>query len=234
MAAEPVFFRDLAYIFVAAVVGGGLAWVARQPLILGYVVWGLLISPFTPGPSVSEVHPFETFAEIGVILLMFSLGIEFTLRDLLRVRWVAMVGGPLGMALSITLGFVAAGLVGLPPVAALVVGLVVCITSSMVVVRLLMDRGELHASHGRVCVGISLVEDLAAVVVIVLIPALGALEPGRFVALARALGTSIAILVPFFWLAARVLPPLMARVARTHNSSSSCWWRWPSASGRRR
>jgi len=218
MAAEPVFFRDLAYIFVAAVVGGGLAWVARQPLILGYVVGGLLISPFTPGPSVSEVHPFETFAEIGVILLMFSLGIEFTLRDLLRVRWVAMVGGPLGMALSITLGFVAAGLVGLPPVGALVVGLVVCITSSMVVVRLLMDRGELHASHGRVCVGISLVEDLAAVVIIVLIPALGALEPGRFVALARALGTSIAILVPFFWLAAKVLPPLMTRVARTHNS----------------
>jgi K+:H+ antiporter len=217
MAGESAFFRDLAYIFVAAVVGGGLAYWARQPLILGYVVGGLLISPFTPGPSVSEVHPFETFAEIGVILLMFSLGIEFSLRDLLRVRWVAMAGGPLGMALSIALGFLVAGLVGLPPVAAIVVGLVVSITSSMVLVRLLMDRGELHGGHGRVSVGISLVEDLAAVVIIVLIPALGALEPGRFVALARALGTSIAILIPFFWLAARVLPPLMTRVARTHN-----------------
>src|SRR5256885_5810568 len=80
MVADPILFRDLAYVFVAAVLGGGLAWLARQPLILGYVAGGLMVSPLTPGPSISDVHTFELFAEIGVVLLMFSLGIEFSLK----------------------------------------------------------------------------------------------------------------------------------------------------------
>jgi monovalent cation:H+ antiporter-2, CPA2 family len=89
MVAAPVFFRDLAYVFVAAVCGGAVAWRLRQPLILGYVVGGIVVGPFTPGPSVSDVHAFEVLAEIGVVLLMYSVGIEFSLRDLLGVKWVA-------------------------------------------------------------------------------------------------------------------------------------------------
>ena len=73
MNADPILFRDLAYVFLAAILGGSLAWLARQPLILGYVLGGLLISPVTPGPSVSDIHTFELFAEIGVVLLMLSL-----------------------------------------------------------------------------------------------------------------------------------------------------------------
>src|SRR5947199_255646 len=107
MVADPVLFRDLAYVFAAAVLGGGLAWLARQPLILGYVAGGLLVSPLTPGPSISDVHTFELFAEIGVVLLMFSLGIEFSLKDLLRVKWVAVlaVGRALATAAAFLLPF---------------------------------------------------------------------------------------------------------------------------------
>src|SRR5439155_1054958 len=94
MTSDPGFFRDLAWVIVAAVAGGALAWLARQPLILGYVVGGILVGRFTPGPTVSDTHTFELFAEIGVVLLMFSVGIEFSLRDLLRVRLVALLGGP--------------------------------------------------------------------------------------------------------------------------------------------
>jgi CPA2 family monovalent cation:H+ antiporter-2 len=100
VAAESIFFRDLAFVFVAAVAGGALARLAGQPLILGYVLGGILISPLTPGPSVSDLHTFERFAEIGVILLMFSVGIEFSFRDLLRVKWVAILGGPCSRAPS--------------------------------------------------------------------------------------------------------------------------------------
>jgi hypothetical protein len=82
--AASLFFRDLAYIFVAAVVGGILARKLKQPLILGYVLGGILISPFTPGPRVSDVHSLELFAEIGVILLMFSIGIQFHSRSVAR------------------------------------------------------------------------------------------------------------------------------------------------------
>src|SRR5213080_2076398 len=112
MIAEPVLFRDLAYVFLAAVLGGALARLAHQPLILGYVFGGLLVSPLTPGPSVTDVHTFQAFAEIGVVLLMFSLGIEFSLKDLMRVKWVAVLGGPLGIVLSIALGLATAAALG--------------------------------------------------------------------------------------------------------------------------
>src|SRR4030095_9251288 len=93
MAPDPVIFRDLAYVFVAAVLGAAGRWLPTHPLILVYVAGGILIGPFTPGPSVSHVHTFEVVAEIGVVLLMFSIGIEFSLSDLLRVKWVAVSGG---------------------------------------------------------------------------------------------------------------------------------------------
>jgi monovalent cation:H+ antiporter-2, CPA2 family len=217
MTGDHVFFRDLAYILVAAVLGGGLAWRARQPLILGYVLGGLLISPFTPGPSVSEVHRFELFAEIGVILLMFSIGIEFSLRDLLRVKWVSMIGAPLGMGLSIALAFVVGTLLGWPAVQSLVVGMVVSVASTMVIARLLMDRGELHSRHGRVMLGIALVEDIAVVLLIVVIPALGTLDAMSLLAVGRAVGLAALILGPFFYLADKVMPRLFLVVARTQN-----------------
>ena len=115
VAAESIFFRDLAYVFMAAVAGGALTRLAGQPLVLGYVLGGILISPLTPGPAVSDLHTFELFAEIGVILLMFSVGIEFSLRDLLRVKWVALLGGPLGIALSVAMGLGVASLLGWTP-----------------------------------------------------------------------------------------------------------------------
>lgn len=217
MIADPIFFRDLAYVLTAAVLGGGVAWLARQPLILGYVVGGILISPLTPGPSVSDIHTFETFAEIGVILLMFSIGIEFSLHDLVRVRWVALLGGPLGIVLSVALGLGVGTLLGWGALQAITVGIVVSVASTMVLARLLLDRGELGSTHGRIMIAITLVEDLAVVVLIVLIPTLGALEPNRLLAIGRAVGTGVALLIPLFYLAAKVIPTLLERVARTRS-----------------
>jgi K+:H+ antiporter len=216
MISEPGLFRDLAYVFLAAVVGGALARYARQPLILGYVLGGLLISPLTPGPSVADIHTFERFAEIGVILLMFSLGIEFSLKDLAGVKWIAILGGPLGILLIIGLAMAVGAQAGWSPTRSAVVGMVVSVASTMVLARLLLDRGEIHSRHGRILIGISLVEDLIVVVLIILIPALGALQD-RIVAIARALVTAAVILIPFFYLTRRILPPLLARVARTRS-----------------
>jgi CPA2 family monovalent cation:H+ antiporter-2 len=214
---ESIFFRDLAYVLMAAVAGGAVARLAGQPLILGYVLGGVFISPLTPGPSVSDLHAFELFAEIGVILLMFSIGIEFSLRDLLRVKWVALLGGPLGIALSVAMGLGGAALLGWPLLQGAMVGIVISVASTMVLARLLMDRGELHSRHGRIMIGITLVEDLAVVILIVLIPALGTLEPGRLLTIALALGKSLLILIPAGYVAAKVIPPLMTRVARMHS-----------------
>jgi CPA2 family monovalent cation:H+ antiporter-2 len=215
--ADTVIFRDLAYVFLAAVIGGAVAWFARQPLIIGYVAGGILISPLTPGPALSDVHTFEVVAEVGVVLLMFSIGIEFSLSDLLRVKWVALLGGPLGIALSAGLGVGVGALLGWPLLQGLIIGLVVSVASTMVLARLLIDRGELHSPHGRVMIGITLMEDLAVVVLTVVLPALGALEPGRLLAVGAALAKGMAILAPFAYVASKVVPPLLLRVARTGN-----------------
>ena len=215
MVGDPLFFRDLGLVFVAAVVGAVLAWSARQPMILGYVVGGLVIGPFTPGPAVSDLHTFELFAEIGVVLLMFSIGIEFSLHNLLRVRWVALLGGPLGIVLSIGSALGVFAVLGWPLLQGAVVGMVISVASSMVLVRLLLDRGELHARHGRVIIGISLVEDLAVVVMTVVLPELGAVDSGRVIAIALALGRAALVLGPFIYVAAKLVPSLMGRVGRT-------------------
>jgi monovalent cation:H+ antiporter-2, CPA2 family len=219
MQPDPNFFGDLAYVLAAAVVGGAIAWLARQPLILGYVLGGLMVSPFTPGPSVSDLRTFELFAEIGVILLMFTIGMEFSRRDLLRVRWVALVGGPLGILLSVALGLGAARVAGWPPLQGAMIGIVISVASTMALAQLLLDRGELHSKHGRVMIGITLVEDLAVVVLIVLVPALGFLEPGRLVGIGVALATSLVILAPVAYVSAKVVPPLLVRVARTRSDA---------------
>lgn len=103
MPAASGLYRDLAYVFIAAVLGGAVARQLRQPLILGYVLGGILVGPFTPGPTVSDVHALELFAEIGVILLMYSIGVEFSISDLLRVKWIALIGGPIGILLPMVL-----------------------------------------------------------------------------------------------------------------------------------
>ena len=176
-----------------------------------------MVSPLTPGPSVSDLHTLELLAEIGIILLMFTVGMEFSIRDLLRVKWVALAGGPLGIVLSVALGLGVAAVAGWPPLEGAMIGIVISVASTMVLARLLLDRGELHSRHGRVMIGITLVEDLAVVALTALVPALGSLEPGRLLVVGLALGKSLAILAPVAYLSAKVVPPLLARVARTRS-----------------
>ncbi len=217
MTAETTFFRDLAYVFGAAVVGGTGARLLRQPLILGYVLGGFLIGPFTPGPTLSEVYQFEVLAEIGVILLMYSIGLEFSFSELLQVKWVAIFGGPLGILFSVGLGFAAGWLLGWNPAQGIAVGAIVSVASTMVLSRLLADRGELRSPHGHVMIGITLVEDLAVVVLTVLLPSLSNLTGGHLLSLGIAGGKALLILTPIMFVAAKLVPPLMKRVSRAGN-----------------
>lgn len=217
MQPDPIFFEDLATVFVAAVAGGVLARIARQPLILGYVLGGIAIGPFTPGPTISGSHTFELFAEIGVILLMFSIGLEFSVKDLMQVKWVALGGGPLGILLSIGLAIVVGSLAGWTTIQSIVIGAVISMASTMVLARLLVDRGELHSQHGRVMIGITLVEDVAVVAMTVLMPALGEFDSGRLLLIGQALAKALLILVPLGYIGATVIPHIMTLVARTQN-----------------
>ena len=217
MAAEAVLYRDLAYVFVAAVLGGLIAKRLGQPLIMGYVVGGILIGPFTPGPTLSDIHVLELFAEIGVILLMYSIGIEFSFRDLLRVKWVALIGGPVGLLVVIALAVLVGRLLGWNILESLTIGAVTSLASTMVLSQLLIDRGELHSEHGRVMIGITLVDDLAFVIMIVLVPVLTTASGSEFLSIGAGFGEALLILVPVIFIAAKLVPPLMARIPDTTN-----------------
>ena len=217
MAAEAVLYRDLAYVFVAAVLGGLIAKRLGQPLIMGYVVGGILIGPFTPGPTLSDIHVLELFAEIGVILLMYSIGIEFSFRDLLQVKWVALIGGPVGLLVVIALAVLVGRLLGWNMLESLTIGAVTSLASTMVLSQLLIDRGELHSEHGRVMIGITLVDDLAFVIMIVLVPVLTTASGSEFLSIGAGFGEALLILVPVIFIAAKLVPPLMARIPDTTN-----------------
>jgi K+:H+ antiporter len=206
-------FKELSYVFIAAIAGGTLAWKLRQPLILGYVVAGIAISPFTPGPQIHDPHTFQVIAEVGVVFLMFSIGLEFSLEELATVKWVALIGAPLGIVLLGLLGCGVGWLLGWGAMTGLVVGLIISVASTMVLSRLLIDRGELQSPHGRVMIGITLVEDLAVVVLTILMPVLVNLSPHHLLGVAAALGKAALVLVPVGLGATYLVPRVLARVA---------------------
>lgn len=217
MEANPILFRDLTYIFLAAVCGGLVAWKLRLPLILGFVLGGIVVSPFTPGPHLSDLHTFEVFAEVGVVLLMFSVGVEFSIPELMRVKWVALVGAPIGILSIIGIAIAAAKLAGWTLAEGIVIGATVSVASTMVMARLLRDAGKIDTTYGRVMIGVTLVEDLAVICMTVVLPVFGKSGDGRFIDAGWTLGKALLLLGPLVFLAMKVIPRLLRRVKSTCN-----------------
>jgi len=214
-------FRDITLVFAGALIFGLLFWRLRQPLILGYVFAGLILSPLTPGLRVHDVHIFEVMAEVGVILLMFSVGIEFSIPELLRVKWVALIGAPLGISLSIGLGAGVGALLGWPLSQGVAVGCIISVASTMVLMRLLMDRGELSSAAGRLMVTLTLVEDLAVVILTVLLPGLGSASGANYAQVLWKIGNALLLLVPVVFAGWKIMPRLLARVQKACNDELS-------------
>jgi len=211
------FLTDLGLLFLAALGGGLLAHAANQPLIVGYILAGVLIGPFTPGPTLSDPGTFQLFADVGVVLLMFTIGVEFSLEELLRVRKVGLLGAPAGIALIVFLTIPVGRILGWTIVQSLLAGAAISVASTMVLLKFLLERGELTTLHGRVVVAITLAEDLAVVAMTVLIPALASRGDDRLAVLGRALLLAVVVLGPLLWLARRVIPRLLAKVAHTRS-----------------
>lgn len=210
-------FVDLGLLVAAALGGGLVARLLRQPLVVGYILGGIAIGPFTPGPTLADPEAFQLFADIGVVLLLFSTGLEFSVGELLRAGRVALWGAPVGIAVITALTVGMGVLLGWPLAQSLVVGASISVASTMVLVKFLQDRGELSSPHGRVVVGITLAEDLAVVALTVLLPVLAPGAEDRLALFGRGLLQAALLLVPLLWLARRVVPHLLARVVRTRD-----------------
>jgi CPA2 family monovalent cation:H+ antiporter-2 len=220
MSDHSIIYRDIAMVFAGAFICGLLAWRLRQPILLGYVLAGLILSPLTPGPHVHDVGIFETMAEIGVILLMFSVGIEFSIPELLKVKWVSLLGAPLGILLSVGIGTGVGLLFGWPMLQGIAVGCIISVASTMVMMRLLMDRGELSSESGRVMITLTLVEDLAVVILTVLLPSLNSPD-GGYAQVVWKIGRALLLLIPILVAGWKIIPRVLSRVERFYNDEIS-------------
>lgn len=203
---------DLVLAVLAAVSGGAVAHRLGQPVLLGYLAGGVLIGPFTPGP-VADLHTIQVFAEIGVAFLMFALGAEFSLGELRRLGRVVAAGGPLQIVGTMVLGPLLAPLLGLSLVEGLFLGALLALSSTVVALKVLMSRGELQALHGRVALGMLLVQDLAVVPMVVVLPTLAGPGDQLLGALFLAAGKAAALLLGAYLLGTRVVPWLMNHIA---------------------
>ncbi|MFN8568686.1 MAG: cation:proton antiporter [Kouleothrix sp.] len=203
---------DIAIILVAALIGGLLAQRLRQPLILGYIVAGILVGPYTGGVTVTEIHDIELLAEIGVALLLFALGLEFNLQKLGRIRTIAFLGTPLQLLLTIALGFGLGRILGWPAYESLWLGALVSLSSTMVILKTLMAQGRMGTLASRVMVGMLVVQDLAVVPMLIILPALGAAGPVLW-RLGLAVIYAAAFLAAMIYGGTRLIPAVLKTIA---------------------
>src|SRR2546428_6225678 len=195
---------------LAAFIGGLLARRLKLPPMVGYMLAGVAIGPFTPGFS-GDLFTIQQLAELGVIFLLFDVGLHFSLHDLWAVRDTVISGALIQTILITGLGLLLAHLWGWSLAAGILLGLALSIASTVVMIRSLMDRGLLSTSHGQVAIGWLVLEDLVAVLILVLLPALSTntqeplwqtaslalLKTGAFAALMLVAGKRI---IPWFLL----------------------------------
>jgi CPA2 family monovalent cation:H+ antiporter-2 len=210
--------------FVLACAFGFLATRVRLPPIVGYLVAGVAVGPFTPG-FVGDAHIASQLADIGVMLLMFGVGLHFSVDTLLAVKGIAIPGAIAQIAVATAIGMAMALFWGWSPASGLVLGLALSVASTVVLLRALEQRNELDSAHGRIAVGWLIVEDLAMVLALVFLPVLADLlgkSSGAGVdlsALLTTLGLTVGKIALFIGIVVfggrRVVPWLLEQVART-------------------
>lgn len=218
---------NLAVSLLAALVFGLITEKLRLSPIVGYLLAGIVLGPYTPG-FVGDQEMALQFAEIGVVLLMFGVGLHFDLRDLLAVKKIAVPGAVGQIAVATALGTVAAMALGWPTTEGVVLGIAISVASTVVLVRVLTDNDVLHTTQGHIAVGWLLVEDIFTVLVLVVLPAAadilvegGGGEGNAGGGVAASLGMAvlrIGLLAALVLGAGkRIIPPLLNLVARTRS-----------------
>lgn len=204
---------DIILVVLAGLVGGLVAHLLKQPLLVGYILAGVLIGPHTAGPTVGEIHDIELLAEIGVALLLFALGLELSLKDLRVVRKISLIGGPIQIALTMAFGYgVARTFLGWETQHAIWFGAMISLSSTMVVLKTLVANGVTGTLASRVMIALLVVQDLAVAPLLIGLPKLN--DPENLVAdLGLAALQGAAFLAAMILVGTRVIPTILKRIA---------------------
>ena len=203
---------DLVLAVVAAFAGGLLAQRLRQPVILGYLLAGVALGPFTPGLK-ANAETVQVLAEIGVAFLMFALGAEVPLRELRRLGRLTAVSGPLQILVTMVLGPLLAPVLGLSLRQGIFLGGLLALSSTVVALKVLLARGEMGTVHGRATLGVLIAQDLAVVPMVVVLPAIAAGSDRLLEELLIAAAKAGGVLAGAFVLGTRVVPWLLSHAA---------------------
>lgn len=206
---------NIAVALVAAFIGGSIARAVKLPTLVGYMVAGIVIGPFTPG-YIGDIGTISQLAELGVIFLMFGVGLHFSLGDLWKVRNIAIPGAVGQMLITTLLGYLFAQYLGWSRGASLVLGMAISIASTVVLLRGLMDNGLLNTPHGQAAVGWLILEDIATVLILLLMPTIaagdGVLDWGRLGLTLLKAAAFIAVLV---FIGRKLIPWMLTGTARS-------------------
>jgi len=203
---------DIILLVLTAFLCGLVMQRLRQPLILGYIAAGIILGPYTGGMTLTEIHDIELLAEIGVALLLFALGLEFSLKDLKPVKYIALLGTPLQMLLTILFGFSVGRLFGWDWKTALWFGSLISLSSTMVILKTLMNQGWLGTLSSKVMIGMLIIQDLAVVPLMIILPQFNNPAAGLGI-LGVAVLKAAAFLAAMFLLGTRLLPYLLKSIA---------------------
>ena len=196
----------------AALVLGTIAHRLRMAPMIGYIAAGLVVGPFTPG-FVANTDEVQALADIGVALLMFSIGIQFRIAELWQVGRLVLIGAPLQVAITMGLGVGTSVLLGIPFIEALFIGASVSVCSSVVLAKVAGERDLEATLHGRIALSWSIVQDLLTVVLVVLLSAVAAPAEDPFVGALLSSTIALGFVAGVLVVGSRVLPALLGRIA---------------------
>lgn len=203
-------------VLVAAFVGGYVARRLKVSPLVGYLLAGVAVGPFTPG-FVGDIADISQIAELGVIFMMFGVGLHFSIKDLWAVRRIAIPGALGQMLVATAMGLGLTQLWGWTVGAGLALGLAISIASTVVLLRGLMDNGLLQTRHGQVAVGWLILEDLATVAILVILPAVlgDVADPWR--SATGAIVKTIVFVAAMLFVGSRIMPWVLKLIARTRS-----------------
>ncbi len=199
---------DLIVIIVIALVAALIAQRLKQPAIVGYIIAGILVGPFTGGFTVSNTEDIGYLAELGVALLLFAIGLEFSLKDLQPVRNVALIGTLLQVIITVILGTLVARFLDYDWIAAVWFGAIIAPSGTLVVLKSLSSRGLMGTLSSRVIIGILIVQDLLSIPLMLILPELDNLTTG-VTSIGLAAVKAAIFLAGMIFVGVRVIPFLM-------------------------
>ena len=207
---------DIVIIIVASLLFGIFAHKLKQSVILAYILVGILIGPYGFG-LISNIKEVTSLAEIGVALLMFIIGLEFKFSTLSEIWKVSVIGGMVQILTMIFLGYLLSRAFDWPIFDSVILGMIVAISSTMIVVKLLGERDELEYISSKIIIGILIVQDLAVIIMIFFISNFEEIARGDILDILKVLGFGIGTIIGIILIGRRLLPKIMHLIVRTGN-----------------